>query len=341
MPATDWIKMRSDLYRDPKVCVMADALLAPTGALARHVARYAERDMSVTRNVTRNAVVGALVSVWGVMRHRGKRRGDDLVVRGVPLSVLDDVADLPGFGLAMEAVGWARVSDSDLVFPRFFEEFNVEPGTDKASQNAERQRRHREKLKADSNALRNVTDPSQSNAREEREKRREEKEMLPSEACPEPPKTADAGPAVLTAPTTGSGAKEWHLTAAKLAEYEAAFPALDVLAALRAAVQWCRDNPAKRKTAKGMPAFCSNWLTRSQNGGQFRRGEPAPAEIRNAGSAKPVTPVDRDARIAALAARAGVRITQETPPCPTPPNAPAGTSDGLPTTPVLSEPAPS
>lgn len=103
-------------------------------------------------------------------------------------------------------------------------------------------------------------------------------DLPPSEVCPEPLRVA-AEPTptelpVLIAPTTGSGAKEWHLTPTKLAEYEQAFPTLDVLAALRAAVQWCRDNSAKRKTAKGMPAFCTNWLNSCVNRRQHLRSPP-------------------------------------------------------------------
>jgi hypothetical protein len=169
--AGDWIKMRTDLYRDPKVCVIADRLLAEGSNLARYVSQHCQRDMTVTRNVTRNVTVGALVSVWGVMRHRGKRVGDDLVCKNVGLTVIDDVADLPGFGEAMKAAGWAIESNEGLKFPNFFEEYNVDPTEDKKSKNSERQRRHREKMKRDSN----VTVTSQSNAREE--KSREEKSI--------------------------------------------------------------------------------------------------------------------------------------------------------------------
>ena len=166
--AGDWIKMRTDIYRDPKVCIMADLLLDEDGPLARYVSHSCMRDMTVTRNVTRNVTVGALVTVWGVTRHRGKRNGDDLFIAGATSSIVDDIADLPGFGAAMIAVGWAIETDDGLVFPHFFEEFNVEPTEERKANNAERQRRYREKR----NALRDVTVTSQSNAREE--KRREE-----------------------------------------------------------------------------------------------------------------------------------------------------------------------
>ena len=163
--ASDWIKMRTDLYRDPKVCCMAEFLFSEE-----------QREMGVTRNalrnVMRNATVGALVAVWGVARHRGKRINDDLVIRGATISVIDDIAELPGFGDAMAKVEWAQETDEGIVFPSFFEEFNVEPTYDKKNSNAERQKRFREK----SNALRNVTRNAEvtPNSNDREEKRREE-----------------------------------------------------------------------------------------------------------------------------------------------------------------------
>lgn len=173
--AADWIKMRTDLYRDPKISVIADELMDTEGRLARYVSQYCQRDMSVTRNVTRNAVVGALVAVWGVMRQRGKRRGDDLVCAGVTPRVLDDIADLPGFGSAMESAGWVIESPQGIEFPNFFEENNVDPSEKKSASAAERQRKYRERKKSlvcdgDSDVTRDVTVTPRE------EKRREEKE---------------------------------------------------------------------------------------------------------------------------------------------------------------------
>ena len=170
--ADDWVKIRTDIYRDPKVCIMADLLSKDGGPLACYVAQMRGRDMCVTRNVTRNVTVGALVTVWGVTRHRGKRDGDDLVIRSATLNLIDDIADLPGLGDAMAAVGWAIECEEGLVFPRFFAEFNSDPSVSAKEKNAERQRRFREKSNALRNVTRDVTVTSQSNAREE--KRREE-----------------------------------------------------------------------------------------------------------------------------------------------------------------------
>ena len=91
-------------------------------------------------------------------------------------------------------------------------------------------------------------------------------------SCSEPgqsgskPATAD-DPIVLTFPTVGSGPKEWHLRQSKLAEYVKSYPGIDVLAECRQALQWTRDNPTRRKTARGMTGFLNRWLNRSQDSG--------------------------------------------------------------------------
>jgi hypothetical protein len=174
--AGDWIKMRTDLYRDPKVSVIADALMSVDGELARHVNQICHRDMTVTRNVMRNVTVGALVSVWGVMRHQGKRIESDLFCFGVTVSVLDDIADIPGFGSAMEKAGWVIQHDDGIEFPGFFAKNNVDPEEKSRQKNAERQRRFREKNRAvnaeKSNVTSNVTDNVTVTHREE--KRRED-----------------------------------------------------------------------------------------------------------------------------------------------------------------------
>lgn len=171
MPS-DWIKMRTDLYRDPKVCLMADFLMDKDGELGRYINQNLQRDMAVTRNVMRNATVGALVTVWGVLRHRGKRKNDDLVIKGCSLAVIDDIAEIQGFGDAMESVGWVENCKEGILMPRFFEDFNIEPDQEAAQKNRERQRRFRErqkeKIEEQHKQISNVTVTLKSNAREEK-----------------------------------------------------------------------------------------------------------------------------------------------------------------------------
>lgn len=160
--ASDWIKMRTDLYRDPKISQMADCLMDPDGLLAGYISQNEQRNMTVTRNVIRNATVGSLVTVWGVMRHQGKRVGDDLLMPKTPLSAIDDAAEMVGFAEAMMDCGWLTETAKGLCFPRFFESNNVDPKADPKEKAAERQKRYRDRKRS---VTRDVTDTSQSNAR--------------------------------------------------------------------------------------------------------------------------------------------------------------------------------
>lgn len=168
--AGDWIKMRTDLYRDPKVIAIAAKLMEPGSSLDRHVSQVNQCDMSVTRNVMRNVTVGALVTVWGVTRHQGKRNGDDSVLERTTLDVIDDLVDIPGFGSALASVGWVIEEANSLRFPRFFEIHNIDPLEDQREKNRERQRRFRSKNS-------NVTVTLKSNGRE-RGREREEKRVI-------------------------------------------------------------------------------------------------------------------------------------------------------------------
>ena len=97
------------------------------------------------------------------------------------------------------------------------------------------------------------------------------------EVCSEPAKPASEpavpDPIVLTFPTVGKGGEEWHLRESKVAEYRESFPGVDVLAECRKARQWGADNPKKRKTATGMPAFLGRWLAKEQNSGRGHKAE--------------------------------------------------------------------
>jgi len=273
--AGDWIKMRTDLYRDPKVCVMADALLAADGDLARHVDQHCQRAMAVTRNVTRNATVGALVSVWGVMRLRGKRQDDDLVCRGVKACVLDDIADLPGFGDAMLGVGWAIETPEGLVFPNFFGDYNADPTAGAASSSAERQRRYRERQKeragAKSDAARNVTRDVTVTHREE--KRREEKEEQGALRAPSAPADAVAAlDPVAKSEARGTKLPEgWEPSEAMTAWARNERPDLilsDTLARFR---DYWRAQPGAKGRKADWPATWRNWVrNEKRQPGDFR-----------------------------------------------------------------------
>jgi hypothetical protein len=74
-----------------------------------------------------------------------------------------------------------------------------------------------------------------------------------------------------------AGEAVWPLRQSKLDEYAQAYPDLDVPRHLRAALQWCRDNPTKRKLFGGMPAFLTRWM----NTALERDGSHVPSGNRN------------------------------------------------------------
>jgi hypothetical protein len=86
---------------------------------------------------------------------------------------------------------------------------------------------------------------------------------------------ASAAEVLLVLPCVGRGPQEFRLTRGKIAEYQESFPGLDVLAECRKALQWIRDNPLKRKTHRGMPAFVCRWLSTANDSRRSRASPPA------------------------------------------------------------------
>lgn len=115
--------------------------------------------------------------------------------------------------------------------------------------------------------------PGVQEREKEREKERERIDPPPGDSAePGPPASAPPSPVLVEVPCKGTGAKTWALTQAKLDEWIAAFPGVDVKAEIRKAIQWLRDNPTRGKTARGMPAFFGSWLSREQNRGPRNGG---------------------------------------------------------------------
>jgi hypothetical protein len=63
---------------------------------------------------------------------------------------------------------------------------------------------------------------------------------------------------------------EYPIPASKVAEWQAAYPAVNVLQQLREMRVWSLANPGKRKTARGIEAFVVRWL----GGEQDKGGKP-------------------------------------------------------------------
>ncbi|MBB0023655.1 hypothetical protein [Ralstonia pickettii] len=192
----DWIKMRSGLLTNPKVIRMAKLLSSDPNFLdwltrgvgvSRDVMRNEMRDVTVVTRVT----VGSLLSVWASVNDAANQDG---FLKGITLSDIDDIAGVPGFGIAMGSVGWAEEDDDGTFFPNFDEHNSVAKqrvGEGKtAKTNAERQREYRERQRENrnvtSNATGDVTVTRNGNDREEknREEKKERKSVTPSVTLP-------------------------------------------------------------------------------------------------------------------------------------------------------------
>ena len=290
--AGDWIKMRAELFTHPRFLSLCSALiygehhgllLHVCGPDALGVGVMPPRDESVTalalRHVTeaalRDVTMCALLRVWCSVNAHCKVRGADAVMAPMALGDVDDTAGFRDFGEALRSVGWVVEEDCNtLIFPNFLE-FNEpsclrrRPQTGAERQRAWRERRAAKQPPADA-PHHGVTNVTNRNDREEKRREEERREEIPAsacaDACPEPAPQASEPP-VLVFPVVGKPGepKTWALTRAKLAEYADSYPGVDVLLHCKAALQWCRDNPANRKTARGMGRFLSTWLSKEQN----------------------------------------------------------------------------
>ena len=246
----DWIKMRPSLLTSPKV---------------NGIARFLERNESVTevlstgfhgrmteivtRNVMRNVTVASLLIVWGA----ANEHTEDGIFINADLTDIDDMVGIPGFGAAMESVGWLEFDDEKFVviLPNF-NEYNTCGGNRSANaqDGAHRQKKYRERKRLQNS---DVTSDVTSDHREE--KRREDKQP----PTPKGEKSVDANFAEFwkSYPNkTGKGAAEkaWQKIQSP------ANTLLEIIAALSwqsKSVKWTKDggqfipNPATYLNSRG------------------------------------------------------------------------------------------
>ncbi|WP_426606880.1 DnaT-like ssDNA-binding domain-containing protein [Pantoea anthophila] len=152
--ASNWIKMSASLKTHPKVNEIAALLESPAeGSAGFEVSVGGQRGELLTRNVTRCVTVTALLLIWSA----ASEHTCDGVFRNVDLSYLDVLAEYSGFGEAMAAVGWA-VYDAEehcVILKTDNDESVV--AVSKKSSSAERQRRYRQRKRAQKSVTQTVT----------------------------------------------------------------------------------------------------------------------------------------------------------------------------------------
>ena len=90
-------------------------------------------------------------------------------------------------------------------------------------------------------------------------------EVSIEDVCTEPlassePEAALDAPAIIL-----NDGSEWRPTVADINEWRKFYSGIDVVRELGRMRQWCISNPAKRKTARGVRRFVTNWLDSEQN----------------------------------------------------------------------------
>ena len=82
-----------------------------------------------------------------------------------------------------------------------------------------------------------------------------------------------ASPPVVSIPLNDG--TEYPVSQEQCQEWAGVYPAVDVIQQLREMREWCLNNPAKRKTARGVRGFITRWLVKEQDRGG-RKGAKGP-----------------------------------------------------------------
>lgn len=113
-----------------------------------------------------------------------------------------------------------------------------------------------------------------------REEVKESKKERKKTICTEP--QSASVPPVLTLPLNGGS--EYAISQAQVDQWQALYPAVDVLQQLRNMKGWLLSNPQRRKTKTGISRFITGWLSREQDrGGNFHEREKRPEPLSGAG----------------------------------------------------------
>ncbi|KWT89327.1 hypothetical protein WDL1CHR_00703 [Variovorax sp. WDL1] len=153
--------MRGSLMTNPKVIKMARLLLQDPEFLEWYGNDAVTLDASqaVTRRhvpIVTRVVVGALTPLWAQVNECA---GTDFVLPDASLFEVEEMAGVPGFGRAMEAVHWLHVmpASAGIEFPNFTEHNTVgKERSTSAKTGAERSKEYRERKRLE--ALESVTD---------------------------------------------------------------------------------------------------------------------------------------------------------------------------------------
>jgi len=280
--AGEWIRLRRGIRQNPK-----------TVAMARHLSEdkvFADwwgaplADQCASRNVTKSSrcvtfanvtrvTACALAELWGVLNDV---IGDDCLVPYMTLQDIDDIVDVPGFGEAMEVVGWVvREDEKGLFFPNFLEHNAPQKTRPESKTPAQRAKEYRDRKRSGERVT------ARHGASHREEKSREEIEIhaahVPT-SDPAPPSRSRAKPPAIGWTPDGG----WQgISDADRAEWAAAYPGAVLEQELAKATAWLRANPA-RCGKRNWRRFVVGWLSKCQDRGGTHRepgNRPGPPPV--------------------------------------------------------------
>lgn len=141
--ASEWVRMRGSLLKNPKVIRMARFLSADRDFINWYTDNDQERcDEKCDVRVTVRVTVASLLSVWSVVNECITA---DEVVEHASLFEVDEMAGVPSFGKAMKLVGWLEeLGEVGVRFPNF-NEHNTSERDRKAKSGAQRTKEWRDR----------------------------------------------------------------------------------------------------------------------------------------------------------------------------------------------------
>lgn len=151
--AGDWIKMRSDLRRHPKVVRMASAL-----------------------DADKFRVIGGLHAVWSLF----DEQTEDGLLEGYSPKALDDEIAWPGFADAMQAIGWLEYDEEYGLFAPEFDEHNGQSAKRRAQETKRKRKERAEDKDAQEDGHSSASDADKKRTKSGLDKR-EESSSLRSE----------------------------------------------------------------------------------------------------------------------------------------------------------------
>lgn len=218
--AGDWIKMRADLRRHPKVVRMASAL-----------------------DADKFRVIGGLHAVWSLF----DEQTEDGLLEGYSPKALDDEISWPGFADAMQAIGWLEYDKEYGLFAPEFDEHNGQSAKRRAQETKRKRKERAEDKESPGDGHMSASDADKSRTKSGLDKR-EESSSLRSED------TAEFEPAWQAYPKRPGASKAGSLKAWR-ARRKAGATAAEMLAGVERYAAYCAASATEPRFIKQPSTF--------------------------------------------------------------------------------------